>query len=108
MADLPFALFPVALCPSGLKDLNIPEPVRVLIFERCWALVNEGPPPTTAAERVLDLRFGTETTLDAVVEIIRSTLAEAGITRLSWNHPVSEPSLPSSPGAAPLVERLTQ
>lgn len=25
-----------------------------------------------------------------------------------WNHPVSEPTLPSSPGASPLVDRLNE
>lgn len=107
MPDLQFALFMVALCTSGLKDLNIPEPVRNTIFERCWALVNGGPPPTDPAERVLDLRHGTQVTLDEVVEVIRSTLAEAGLTCVTWDHPVSEPSLPSSPGTSPLVDRLT-
>jgi hypothetical protein len=108
MPDLQFALFMVALCTSGLKDLNIPGPVRDLLFERCWALVNDGPPPAATAERVLDLRHGTEMTLEAVVEVIRSTLAEAGITRVTWDHPVSEATLPSSPDASPLVDRLNQ
>ncbi len=108
MPDLQFALFMVALCTSGLKDLNIPLPVRDLVFERCWALIHDGPPPSDPTERVIDLRYGTETTLEAVVEVIRSTLAEAGITRVTWDHPVSEPTLPTSPGASPLVDRLNQ
>lgn len=108
MPDLQFALFMAALCTSGLKDLNVPEDLRVTIFERCWALVNDGPLPTAASERVLDLRGGTEMTLEAVVEVIRATLEEAGITTVTWNHPVSEPTLPSSPGASPLVDQLTE
>ncbi|MGH7254700.1 MAG: hypothetical protein ACREI3_02885, partial [Nitrospirales bacterium] len=74
----------------------------------CWVLVNEGPPPTTTKERVLDLRFGTEDTLDALATTIRTTLSDAGITVLRWDHPPSEPTRESSPEAKPLIERLQQ
>ncbi|HKW85864.1 MAG TPA: hypothetical protein VJM82_02230 [Nitrospiraceae bacterium] len=106
MPDLQFVLLVVALCTSRLSSLNVPEPLRATIFDRCWALVNDGPPPTKAEERVLDLRAGTEITLDAIVETIRSLLTEAGITTLRWDHPPSEPTKTSTPEALPLIERL--
>jgi hypothetical protein len=49
---------------------------------------------------------GTELTLDACAATIRSLLLEANITTLVWDHPVSEPSMSSSPEALPLVDRL--
>lgn len=61
-----------------------------------------------AEDRVLDLRKGTELTLDACVSTIRSLLSEAGITRLIWDNPVSDPSRESTPAAKPLIERLGQ
>ncbi len=106
MEDLQFVLMVAALCTSGLPSLNVPEPVRNTVFDRCWALVNEGPPPADPAHRVLDLRAGTEVTLQALVETIRRTFAEHGISILMWDHPPSEPTLPSSPHAQPLVDRL--
>ncbi len=106
MDDLQFVLLVTALCTSGLSTLNVPESVRVQLFDRCWALMHEEPPPTDPGQRVLDLRMGTEVTLSALVETIRQILAEAGITRLTWDHAPSEPTLPSSPKAAPLVDRL--
>ena len=106
MPDLQFVLMVIALCTSGLSTLNIPESLRTEIFDRCWALLHQEPPPSRREERVLDLRGGTELTLDAMVETIRTLLIEAGITVLSWDHPVSEPTLPSSPEALPLIERL--
>lgn len=108
MDDLQFVLFVVALCTSGLSSLNIPEDLRAEIFDRCWALVHTDPPPTAPEKRVIDLRFGTEVTLEAMVETIRSRLTEAGITVLTWDHPPSEPTLPSTPSALPLIERLQQ
>jgi hypothetical protein len=108
MEDLQFVLFVTALCTSELPTLNIPEVLRREIFDRCWALVHEGPPPAAQQERVLDLRSGTEVTLDALVETIRTMLTEAGITTLVWDHPASEPRLPSSPGAQPLIDRLKE
>jgi len=106
MPDLQFVLLVVALCTSRLSSLNVPESLQATIFDRCWALVNDSPPPTKAEERVLDLRAGTETTLDAIVETIRSLLTEAGITTLRWDHPPSEPTRTSTPEALPLIERL--
>jgi hypothetical protein len=106
MPDLQFVLMVVALCTSNLTTLNVPDPLRHEIFNRCWALSHDGPPPTRAEERVLDLRGGTEVTLEALVETIRSTLTEAGIHTLEWDHPPSEPTRPSTPEALPLIERL--
>jgi hypothetical protein len=108
MPDLQFVLFAVALCTSGLPSLNVPEDLRRTIFDRCWSLVNAEPPPTQPEARVLDLRGGDEVTLEALVETIRTTLADAGITTLTWDHPPSEPTRPSTPAAKPLIERLQQ
>ncbi|HXF92012.1 MAG TPA: hypothetical protein VNK46_04585 [Nitrospiraceae bacterium] len=108
MDDLQFVLFVVALCTSGLSSLDVPEEMRVEIFDRCWALIHTDPPPTEPTKRVIDLRFGTEVTLEAMVETIRSRLTEAGITILTGDHPPSEPTLPSTPAALPLIERLWQ
>ena len=106
MPDLQFVLLVLALCTSRLSSLNVPESLRATIFDRCWALVNDGPPPTQAEERVLDLRAGTDVTLEAMVETIRSLLTEAGIPTLRWDHPPSEPTRSSTPEALPLIERL--
>ena len=106
MPDLQFALLITALCTSRLTLLNIPDQLRTKIFDRCWVLVHEGPPPRRPEERVLDLRPWTEVTLDAVVETIRSLLAAAGIRTLTWDHPASEPTQVSTPGARPLIDRF--
>jgi hypothetical protein len=106
MPDLQFVLLVVALCTSRLSSLNVPESLRATIFDRCWALVNEGPPPARPEERVLDLRAGTDVALEAIMETIRSLLTEAGITIVTWEHPVSEPTRTSTPEALPLIERL--
>jgi hypothetical protein len=106
MPDLQFVLFVTALCTSRLPSLNVPPSLRDAIFDRCWALTHDGPPPTKAEERILDLRGGTELTVEAMLEAIRSLLTEAGITTLTWDHPPSEPTRPSSPEAQPLIERL--
>jgi hypothetical protein len=106
MPDLQFVLLVVALCTSRLSSLNVPESLRATIFDRCWALVNEGPLPTRPEERVLDLRTGTDVALEAIVETIRGLLTEAGITVVTWEHPVSEPTRTSTPEALPLIERL--
>jgi hypothetical protein len=108
MPDLQFVLFVSALCTANLKTINVSEELRRTIFDRCWALTHTDSPPTTANERVLDLRNGTELTLEACVSTIRTLLTEAGITTLVWDHPVSEPTRGSSPEALPLVDRLSQ
>jgi len=108
MPDLQFVIFVSALCTSNLDTLNIPAELRTAIFDRCWALMSTNPPPTNPKERVLDLREGTELTLEACVSMIRSLFAGAGIGTLTWDHPVSDPSRESSPAAKPLIERLGQ
>jgi hypothetical protein len=108
MPDLQFVLFVSALCTSDLETFNVPDDLRRTIFDRCWALISPDPPPTNPKERVLDLRGGTELTLEACVSTIRSLLSEAGISRLVWDHPVSAPSHESTPAAKPLIERLGQ
>ena len=106
MPDLQFALLVTALCTSQLSRLNVPETVRDTIFNRCWALIHDGPPPTNPEERVIDLRPWTEVTLEAMVEIIRTVFTEAGIRTLTWDHPPSEPTRTSTPEAQPLIDRL--
>lgn len=108
MPDLQFVLFVSALCTSNLETINVPKALRTSIFDRCWALVNTVPPPVDPKERVLDLRHGTELTLEACLSTIRSLLVEAGITQLVWDHPVSSSTRESSPGAQPLIDRLGQ
>lgn len=108
MPDLQFALLVTALCTSRLTALNIPNDLRTAIFDRCWVLIHDSPPPGKPEERVLDLRSWTEVTLEAMVETIRSALTEAGIRTLTWDHPPSEPTRISTPEALPLIERLEQ
>jgi hypothetical protein len=108
MPDLQFVLFVSALCTSNLETLNVPAELRRAIFDRCWALVSTNPLPTNPKERVLDLRAGTDLTVEACVSTIRSLLLGAGITTLTWDHPVSDPTRESSPTAKPLIERLRQ
>lgn len=106
LPDLQFVLMVLALCTSELPTLNVPEDVRQTLFHRCWALMHDTPPPANKEARVLDLRDGTELTLEAVVDVIKRTLAEHGIARLTWDHPSSEPTQDTTPAARPLVERL--
>lgn len=106
LPDLQFVLMVLALCTSDLPSLNVPEPVRQTIFHRCWALLHDTPPPERREERVLDLREGTDVTLEAMVETIRRALAEHGITRLTWDHPPSAPTRATTPEARPLIDRL--
>lgn len=108
MPDLQFVLFVSALCTSELPTLNIPQPIRDELFERCWALVHTGPPSVSKRERVLDLRNGNELTLDACMEAIQSILGDAGITTITWDHPPSPPTRSSTPEAQPLIDRLQQ
>jgi hypothetical protein len=106
MPDLQFVLLVAALCTSGLIQCNVAEPVRATIFDRCWTLIHQGPPPTKLEERVLDLRTWNDVTLDAMVEIIRSVLSVANVRTLSWEHQPSEATHSSTAAAQPLIERL--
>ncbi|HEY5626947.1 MAG TPA: hypothetical protein VIR79_03290 [Nitrospira sp.] len=108
MPDLQFVLFVSALCTSNIKTINLSDDLRQTIFDRCWALINQGTPPTDPRERVLDLRHGTELTLEACLATIRSLLTEAGIATLTWDHPVSDPTQDSTPAAKPLIDRLSR
>jgi hypothetical protein len=108
MPDLQFVLFVSALCTADLRTLNVPLELRTAIFDRCWALIHTEAPPIDPKARVLDLRDGTELTLEACLSTIRSLLADAGIRTLTWDHPVSEPSHKSTPAAKPLIDRLGQ
>ena len=108
MPDLQFVLFVSALCTSNVETINLPQELRKTIFDRCWALIHTVPPPTDPQKRVLDLREGTDLTLEACLSIIRTLLTEAGITTLVWDHPVSDPSRESTPAAKPLIDRLNQ
>ncbi len=108
MPDLQFVLLVTALCTSRLTSFNVPVVLRATIFNRCWTLIHDSPPPGRPEERVLDLRPWTEVTVEAMVEIIRVALTEAGIRTLAWDHPPSEPTRASTPEAQPLIERLNQ
>ena len=108
MPNLQFVLLVTALCTSRLTVLNIPEALRATIFNRCWALIHETPPPRRLEDRVLDLRPWTELTVEAMIETIRAGLSEAGIQTLAWDHVASDPTHTSTPEAKPLIERLSQ
>ncbi len=108
MPDLQFVLFVTALCTANLQTINLSDQVRRDIFDRCWALLHTEAPPTDPKERVLDLRQGTELTLEACISTIRSLMGEAGVKILVWDHPVSEPTHDSTPAAKPLIDRLGQ
>jgi hypothetical protein len=108
MPDLQFVLFVSALCTSNIETINLSKDLRKTIFDRCWGLIHTDAPPADPKERVLDLRHGTELTLEACVSTIRSLLSEAGVTTLVWDHPVSDPTHDSTPAAKPLIERLGQ
>jgi hypothetical protein len=108
LPDLQFVLMVTALCTSDLETLNAPLSVREIVFNRCWALLHESPPPVNKHERVLDLMHSDEITLEALVHVIRQTFEEYGFFELTWEHPPSEPTRESTPEARPLVERLQQ
>lgn len=108
MPDLQFVLFVSALCTADLATINVSQELRQTIFDRCWALIHTEPPPTNLQARVLDLRGGTELTLDACAATIRSLLLDANIHTLVWDHPVSEARMSSTPEAIPLIDRLGQ
>jgi len=108
MPNLQFVLIVAALCTSRLTALNIPETLRATIFNRCWRLIHESPPPGRPEDRILDLRPWTEITVEAMVETIRMALTEAGIRTLAWDHAPSDPTQISTPEAKPLIERIAQ
>jgi len=102
--DLQFVLLVLALCTSDMPTFNVPEELRHTLFDRCWALLHDSPPPAEKEKRVLDLRQGDEVTLEALVEVIQRTLNGGGFAR----HTPSEPTRSTTPEAMPLIERLQQ
>ncbi len=108
LPDLQFVLMVGALCTADLQSINVPASVRNMVFDRCWALLHEGQPPTQKSERVLNLMEGDEVTLEALVNIIRHTFEEHGFSELTWEQQPSEPSRESTPEVLPLVERIQQ
>ena len=107
MPNLQFVLLVTALCTSRLTVLNIPYTLRTAMFDRCWVLIHESPPPRRTEARVLDLRPWTELTVEAMAETIRAGLIEEGIHILAWDHRASEPTHTSTPGAQILIDRLS-
>ncbi len=108
LPDLQFVLMVGALCTSELESLNAPVSVRETVFNRCWALLHEDPPPREKNERVLNLMLGDEVMLEALVNVIRQTFEEHGFSDLTWEQQPSEPSRDSTPEVIPLVERIRQ
>jgi hypothetical protein len=108
MPDLQFVLLVTALCTSRLTVLNIPNTLRTTMFDRCWVLIHDSPPPRREEARVLDLQPWTELTVEAMAETIRWGLTEAGIHTLAWDHRPSEPTQNSTPEAQILIDRLAR
>src|SRR5438445_13459930 len=106
LPDLQFVLMVLALCSSELESLNVPESLRVSLFDRCWAMLHDEPPPTQQEARVLDLREGHELALQAMVDVIRSRLNARGIAVLRWDHPPSPHSPKSTLEQLPLADRV--
>jgi len=107
MPDLQFVLLVTALCTSRLSTLNIPNGLRATVFNRCWVLIHESPPPGRPEERVLDLRPWTEMTAEAMAETIRVVLTEAGIHTLTWDHAPSQLIHISTPAPDIFIDRLS-
>jgi hypothetical protein len=106
LPDLQFVLMVGALCTADLDSLNVPASVRETVFNRCWTLLHEGPPPKQKEQRVLNLMLGDDIMLEALVNVIRHTFEEHGISELTWEQQPSEPSRESTPQVIPLVERI--
>jgi hypothetical protein len=106
MPDLQFVLLVTALCTSRLTLLNIPSALRTTVFDRCWVLIHESPPPRRTEARVLDLRPWNELTVEAMAESIRAGLSEAGIHTLAWDHQPGEPICTDTEEAQFLINRL--
>ncbi len=104
--DLQFVLMIGALCTSDIPTLNVPEEVRRLVFDRCWAMLHNTPPPEEPTQRVLDLRQGEEVTLEALVEVIQSTFMDQGYDQLTWESNPSETTQSNSPEVQSLIDRL--
>ena len=108
MPEFQFVLFVTALCTSRVTTLNIPAGLRTALFDRCWVLIHDSPPPRNPEARVLDLRPWTELTVEAMAETIRWALSEAGIQTLAWDHLPNEATLTGPPEARVLMDRLAR
>lgn len=106
LPNLQFVLLVAALCTSEIPTLNVPKDVCRLIFDRCWALLSDKSPPMENKQRVLNLRQGDEVVLDALAEVIRSTLIAHGYSKFIWEHGPSEPTQSTTPDAKALIDRL--
>lgn len=106
LPDLQFVLMVAALCTAEIPTMNAPEEVRRLVFDRCWALIQDTPPPEEPKDRVLNLRNGDEVTLEALVEVIQGTFTDHGYNELIWEHEPSEPTQTPNPEIQPLLDRL--
>lgn len=106
MPDLQFVLLVTALCTSRLTTLNIPNALRTTIFDRCWVLIHDSPPPRRPEDRVLDLRPWTEMTVEAMAETIRVGLTEAGIHTLAWDH-APQPAHRNTPATYIFIDHLS-
>jgi len=106
LPDLQFVLMVGALCTAEIPTMNVPEEVRCLVFDRCWAMLQDTPPPKDPKERLLDLRQGNEVTLEALVEVIQCTFTDHGYDQLTWEHEASEATQTPSPDVQPLIDRL--
>jgi hypothetical protein len=104
--DLQFVLMIGALCTSDIPTLNVPEEVRRLVFDRCWAMLHNTPSPEEPTQRVLDLREGEEVTLEALVEVIRSTFMDQGYEQLTWESTPNETTQSNTPEVQSLIDRL--
>ena len=77
MPELQFVLLvTAALCTS--TDRAKHTYLRTVLFDRCWVLIHDSPPPRRLEARVLDLRPWTEIAVEAMAETIRAGLTEAG------------------------------
>ena len=106
LPDLQFVLMIGALCTADLESVNVPQSVRDLVFNRCWALLHADPPPEKKSERVLNLLMGDEVTIEALVHVIRNTFEEHGFLELTWDQPPTSSTRETTPEALPLVERF--
>src|SRR5690242_7236739 len=108
MPELQFVLLVTALCTSRLTVLNIPYTLGTAMFDRCWVLIHESPPPRRTEARVLDLRPWNELTVEAMAESIRAGLVEAGLHTLAWDHQPSKPTYLNTPDTDIFIDRLTR
>lgn len=98
MPDLQFVLSVTALCTSRLPALNISNKLLTTIFNRCWMLIHDSPPPRKPEERELDLRPWSPPSSR------RSPLTHMRRRRLPWqgcNHMICSGEPPDKPTQSP-------